>query len=461
MKRILILLIGISIIVISCNPKNEVKISVSSLKSDLDTLVSILEEVHINPYYKLPKQSFYKKIDSLKEQLHNPLTEIEFYKLVTPIVSELQDGHTFVSFPKIVGKWIFPFEVKTRNAAPFITISESDGQIPVNSEIISVNGTDSKSIIENLIRYESGEDVIFRVKWIGNSFNDYMNFFYNIDSLCDIEYKHNGQIHKSQISLSKNANIILANKGKVIAPYSLQIRPEISTAIIDFRTFSDVNHVDSIFAIIKKEKLKNLIIDIRENGGGDSDVGDEFLQYLAPSSFQQYNIEKTVIKVSKQVKRKYNRELESLKQSGTLSIRDSLEIEKIQNFLSLPTGSLTQCPYASNLIPLKNTPNKFYGKVYVLTSEKTYSSASDFAQTIKAYGIGEIIGEQTGGWIVCYGDIVFDELPNSKLRIGISTVKFVNIGTNDTDWHGVIPDRKINADSSMEFVLKEISKNYH
>ena len=460
MKRILILLISVLILEISCNPKSEDKIPISSLKSDLDTIVSILEEVHINPYYKLPKKIFYKKIDSLKAQLLSPLTEIEFYKLITPIVAELQDGHTFVSFPEIINKWNFPFKVKTQSVSPFIIVSESNGEIPVNSEILKINGIDSKSIIENLICYESGEDINFRVGWVGNNFCEYMNLIYNIDSLCNIEYKLNGQILNSEISLSKNTHLLSTKNEEFVEPYSLQIRPELSTAIINFRSFSDIEHVDSIFAIIKKMKLKNLIIDIRENGGGDSEVGDEFLKYLAPSSFQQYDIKKTVIKISKQVKKKYNNELVSLKQSNSVTTQDSTEIKKIQNLLNLPIGSLTQCPYASNLIQLKNTPNKFYGKVYVLTSKKTYSSAADFAQTIKAYRIGEIVGEETGGWIVCYGDIIFDELPNSKLRIGISSVKFVNTGANESDWHGVIPDKKINANSSLEFVLKEIYKNY-
>ncbi|HHD92455.1 MAG TPA: peptidase S41, partial [Candidatus Portnoybacteria bacterium] len=66
------------------------------------------------------------------------------------------------------------------------------------------------------------------------------------------------------------------------------------------------------------------------------------------------------------------------------------------------------------MIKLENKKNRFKGNVYVLTSKETYSSAADFAQAIKAYKLGKIIGEKTGGWIVCYGDIVEDQLPNSK-----------------------------------------------
>jgi hypothetical protein len=459
MKRLIFIpFFSIIIIAISCNQNN--RITEQQLKNDLDTLVSILEDVHINPYYKYPRQLFYTAIDSIKRGIHKPLTDKEFFLKLAPIVTKLEDGHTFLKLPELDNKLILPFEVKTQMVEPYIVVSETSGEIPLNAEILSINGIDSKTIIEEFVRYESGEDLIFRAEWLGYSFGQYLKLIYGIDKECIVEYKTKNKIIESRIALINNKRKQLFSGVDNIQSlaFSLHIKPEISTAIIDLRSFSDIEHVDSIFSIIKKEQLTNLIIDIRENGGGNSDVGDEFLQYLASSDFQQYNIDKTIIKTSKLVKRKYNKELNELLNSDALTKTDSLEIRKLQNLINLPTGSFTQCPYATNLITLKNNSNRFEGNLFVLTSKKTYSSASDFAQTIKAYKIGNIIGEETGGWIVCYGDIVLDELPNSKLVLGISTVKFVNIGADPDDWHGVIPDINIDADKSMDYVINEIKK---
>ncbi|MBF2798974.1 hypothetical protein J5295_09775 [Riemerella anatipestifer] len=60
---------------------------------------------------------------------------------------------------------------------------------------------------------------------------------------------------------------------------------------------------DSAFAEIKNRNIKNLIIDIRKNGGGNSMVGDILLQYIAKTNFRQYS-DNTLIEISNQVIKK-------------------------------------------------------------------------------------------------------------------------------------------------------------
>ena len=56
---------------------------------------------------------------------------------------------------------------------------------------------------------------------------------------------------------------------------------------MDFREFSDVERMesfaDSMFTALRKNKIGNLIIDLRKNGGGNSSVGDRLLRYITPS----------------------------------------------------------------------------------------------------------------------------------------------------------------------------------
>ena len=59
--------------------------------------------------------------------------------------------------------------------------------------------------------------------------------------------------------------------------------------------------------------------------------------------------------------------------------------------------------------------------------------------------MGKIIGEETGGWVFCYGDNVPAILPISKLMINVSCQLFYDIGTTDKDTHGVIPDYPVKS----------------
>lgn len=78
----------------------------------------------------------------------------------------------------------------------------------------------------------------------------------------------------------------------------------------------------------------------------------------------------------------------------------------------------------------------------------------NFAQAFKHYKTGKIIGEETGGWIVSYGDKITMSLPISKLPLSISTKKFYTVGATDNDKHGVKPDIQINKEEALDYALK-------
>lgn len=84
----------------------------------------------------------------------------------------------------------------------------------------------------------------------------------------------------------------------------------------------------------------------------------------------------------------------------------------------------------------------FSDNIYVLTSSKTFSSASVFAATIKDYNIGQLIGEETGGLATHFGDLYEFKLPKSDLIAFVSHKYFIR--PNGLDTHrGVVPDYNI------------------
>jgi len=80
----------------------------------------------------------------------------------------------------------------------------------------------------------------------------------------------------------------------------------------------------------------------------------------------------------------------------------------------------------------------------LLIGPGTFSTAADFAATIKDLGVGTIVGEETGGLASSYGDVFSVELPNSELDLGISYKYFLRTGGFDNG-RGVIPDIRIEA----------------
>lgn len=69
------------------------------LKSDVDSLVKFIEDTHPDPYFRYPKDSFYKDISNVERQITKPLTTLSFYQLIEPVLVSLEDGHTDLAMP--------------------------------------------------------------------------------------------------------------------------------------------------------------------------------------------------------------------------------------------------------------------------------------------------------------------------------------------------------------------------
>jgi len=108
----------------------------------------------------------------------------------------------------------------------------------------------------------------------------------------------------------------------------------------------------------------------------------------------------------------------------------------------------------------------FEGNVFLLTGPNAFSSANILAAVFKCYNMKTMIGEETGGLTIAFGDIINFELPNTKLKAGCSYKKFYH-PCSKPDNHGVITDivvkqnledSKQGKDTVMEFTVDYIKK---
>ena len=466
-KIVLILIIVISTSkVFSQTNANDKKYSEVELNKDLDFLVNSIIQTHPNPFSKISKKKFFGEVDKIKSNFKSGLDYREFYRLIAPLVASITDGHTSIKFPgrKILndGSKLFPFSATCNFKKKSIILNEYIGEnssIPSNAELISINNISSEKIIEKIIDNTSGESKEYRLKMGSNFyfFGMILKTYFDFNGNFEVKYIANDTIETKTIEAISFKNFMDIAKSKkspknqVVdesADYILTIKPEIKTAIIDFKYFNDEEKFDLFlkksFDSINKLEIKNLIIDIRANGGGNSALGDQLFKYIARKPFTQFG--KTTIKFSQLQKDYYEQNCKE----------DSTFCETYKYISKQKNGKIVNLKSDGLIVP-NNSPNHFDGNIYLLTSLRTFSSASNFAQCFKNYKMGTIIGEETGGWIVCYGDKIITKLPITEMPLTISTKKFYTIGSTDKDSHGIIPDIEIDAEKSLEFVLNKIT----
>jgi len=144
-----------------------------------------------------------------------------------------------------------------------------------------------------------------------------------------------------------------------------------------------------------------LIVDLRENGGGDPAMVAYVTSYLFDEATHLNDL--------------YNRAENTTHQWWTLPY--------------VPGGRLAEQP------------------VYVLTSRRTFSGAEEFSYNLKSLGRATIVGETTGGG----AHPVRGEWINERFTIGVPFARAINPITK-TNWEGtgVEPDVKVPAAEALD-----------
>lgn len=153
--------------------------------------------------------------------------------------------------------------------------------------------------------------------------------------------------------------------------------------------------IQAFFRDVQKLGLQHVAIDVRNNSGGDSRVIAEFLAYTQVKSYYGF--------------------------SGTL--RYSPEANAQHNY-GISTGTEA---FSRMKITVSSKPDipLFTGKLYVLISNKTFSSANWMATIVQDNHLGTIIGEPTGNKPTSYGYPLSFKLPESGLPFAVSHYEWV------------------------------------
>ncbi len=435
------------------------KISKEKLWADIDTLSRTINDIHPNMFANISKKEFEAQLEKIKASIDTSLTPLEFYDLTMPLIVLLRDGHTVLQLPTNIlndsTQKLLPLILKITNDTTITieyNLSPQKELPPVGSTIKSLNGVSAKELIKTGLTYSDGEMMFFRYRKLAWIFTPLMLFHYKFESF-KITYNYKDRCDSTTLDGTSYKKMFKGNiqeeKG---ALYSFKILKD-SIGYINFLSFKNLSEFkvfsDSVFNILQKKRIKNLIIDIRYNGGGSSKLGDELFQYISPVPFQQWG--QVTIKYSKERHDFYK---DHVREYFLPDISDSALNILVGN---KPYGSLETEP-ADSLIRLRNNPLRFTGNVYLLTSNFTFSSAASFAWTFKYFNMGVVVGEETGESVVNFGDIIYQFLPNTGLQYSVSHKKFYQYGATDNDFHGTIPDIIVPEQDALTFTIGLIMK---
>jgi len=370
-------------------------------KSDIDQWLGFIKETHPDLAYTTKDvTSFYKQVNQFKDSINEPISVRDFWFEMMTFNSVISDGHVSLTPSKKreitqdylrKGGTLFPFEVVFDNNE--LIIKEKLNGKPsslAGNAITKINGTPINKILEPLLKRTHGDSDNQRQAVLEKTFAIYywMYFGEQKEFILDIKNSHH-EIHNISV---KASNDIFYGDDSFESKFQFSVLDK-KTALLTLNTFTWREDEDRVFTFfeksfseIKKQNLTHLIIDIRQNGGGDDNIWKKgILTYIADKPWKHASNYKVKI----------------------LAGRED-EGEKAGDVV---TGELT------NLSPVDDTnPLKFTGEVSVLVGPYTYSSSILFMNVIQDFKFGTLIGDKTGGKSGQTGGTQHKTLSNSKLH---------------------------------------------
>ncbi|HVE56448.1 MAG TPA: S41 family peptidase [Pyrinomonadaceae bacterium] len=454
------------------NRESEKVLSAAELQEDFAVFKKILVAIHPGIYRYNSPESLEKDFAEFESKLKNPLREGEFFILIAQFTKKLKCGHTFTN-PYNQDKDLRERLFNRRNYLPFyfrivdgkmiITANASSKNISAGSEITRINGFAVKEIVEKLLTVTKGDgnatlehrlnsielarseaETYALFDWFFPLFFPLTDEIYSIEA---VDFAGKKETKFEILAMTKSERTLEMAKRYGATPtyddgWKFEIQDN-STAYLKIdnsitwrlKTIKFKEFLANAFAELRAKNIKNLIIDLRGNGGGSMDIGFELARYLAREKLAPYA-------ESRRLVRNIAPQPELLKNLDTYSdeLKENLKSGvPIQRFRK-SGANYFEITGKENYPAIEPYENNFRGQAFIISDASNASATFQFLDYVKTNRLARIVGQTTGGnrQGINGGNYFFLYLPNSRIEIDIP-VYFQAPKTLNKD-EGVIPD---------------------
>ncbi|MEO1715175.1 MAG: S41 family peptidase, partial [Bacteroidota bacterium] len=267
---------------------------------DFETLQQSLNDAHYQVDVYTPQStldSLYRVIRS--EIQADSFTFLETTNLFQRYIGAIQNGHTEIDFPvssymeyAMGGGTIFPLEIAIEDGKALIRKNWSGQEsILPGMQLLSIDGVEINQVLAEIYPQIPGERLYFKqAKLEFFSFPRYAWQVFGEQETFRVKILAQGTIKPYTLKAVpviegfelKRDEILNAQQRIEFLPEAAYLNPgDLSGDEPTFQAF-----IDSAFTEIKKQQAKNLIIDLRNNRGGNNSFSDYLVAYIADQPFR-------------------------------------------------------------------------------------------------------------------------------------------------------------------------------
>ncbi len=425
------------------------------VRADFKALYSGLRAAHFDLYARRPRKDYDARYEQMREAIDRPmrLTEIQmaFQRFVAygrVAHARIDEAGTAYERFRIGGGKALPLQIRVLEGRSHIVRNLSgDDEIAIGDELRVVDGRPMSILLGELGEHIAADNTYMRntlmemrfpaLLWQVHGARDHFKLSLRSadgkQKTVSVPARSRDEVEK--IARQQPAGLELdwnGREARVLDGGVAYLRPgpfynndEGATDPWDNSAF--VRFIDTAFASFNAAGAKSLLIDLRDNPGGDNSFSDVMLAWFADRPFRFCSDFR--IKVSAATTASNARRLPQAP-AGSMSHLLAAAYAKHENgeTISFPL------PWAE---PRKGA--RYSGKVFMLINRHSYSNTTNVAALAQDLGFARIIGEETSDLATTYGAMEQFELPRTGITVGFPKAHIIR-NSGDLQARGVVPD---------------------
>ncbi|MEM6533208.1 MAG: S41 family peptidase [Myxococcota bacterium] len=405
-------------------------LSAEEAASDLRSWLARVERVH--PFgTDVIRSRLAVPVAEAIARLPKRLDRLEFFALASPIAARLQDSHTFISPPTTGASVALPRLVVEGDS---VLLQESLPPLKVGDRIDEIAGYDTERLISLALPWVASE----------HSKGARVGSAAFLPTALRVEGVH------GPVRLRAGGREVDYVPTRTWSPPPAievrQLRNRVFLATI--RTFAAsegfyLRSFERLFRAIHDEAATGLVIDLRENDGGNTTVGSLLLSYVTQRPYRLFGAKRW--RVSREMQ-------EQIEQSGVEGFEEYLRANVGEWVNAVPTTKVFHEPAM-----------RFDGPTVFLIGPRTRSAAMMVANAVEDFKLGLLVGRPPLSPPKYCGEVHSYRMSKSGLNAAISSASFTRANGDASNQRRVQPDilvKRSEQRSELAVALAAIA-HYH
>jgi len=495
MKKQFTLILSLLITTLLYAQEKQPLLSVPQMHSDIAVLKCAFTQLHPGIYRYTTKARFNQYFDDITRQTAKPLRLAGFYTRLSQLTAKLKCGHTYLNpynqresvNVQLLSVPVLPLLFKVIDKRLIVTHNLSGrAEIKPGDELVSINGMARSAIIDSLLTVSRADGDHGLDKRLDNISitpefaNGQKYALFDIYFPLFFPHKDKEASYQMLVKSYKTKTLItypidLISKTERDKRYQHQFGSGARQATATFKWISarcgylqirdfttegwggDYQIIlDSVFTELHALNAQHLIVDIRDNEGGDDAVRNKVISYLIKQpAFHAIRRYYRFLKVPDELLpyiKTWDPSFKAPKPADEYAhTTDNLYFEKNRNPVDI-------------VIP---NQKHFSGKVYLMTNATNSSSSFLMADILQQTKSVKLVGEPTGGTKqgINGGQFFFLYLPSSGIEVDIPLVYQSPLKMRKDE--GIQPDVTVTTqpedmatglDRQLEYLIRRISR---